>query len=300
MSSSRHPVALRLERQVGGATRLLATVMLLPLADGIFAALVLSGGLDTVVGIVQVGLLVFGGSATLAVIIAEMDRNMRQQATSVLVVGIPLIVIAVVEAAFAPAIASVLDIVIFERFAAVVIVAIAAKTASATIGDYLPRPSIIVVLGLIASLQPAGATLTMTPDIELMARAGAAGLVGVGFAMGVVVLRPYIEGLVDIDRFRFGTAIALGTLAFSVIGFIPSNAPLPVFIVAGMLAFDPAAEPAESDAEENVDSLGPATAATTDGGSEDVETDVAEPVDPMRKGYGYPGEDHTDDRAPWM
>ncbi|MFW5924393.1 MAG: DUF5794 domain-containing protein, partial [archaeon] len=137
MSSSRHPVALRLERQVGGATKLLATVMLLPLADGIFAALVLSGALDTAVGIVQVGLLVFGGSATLAVIIAEMDRNMRQQAASVLIVGIPLIVIAVVEAAMAPAIASVLDIVIFERFAAVVIVAIAAKTASATIGEYL-------------------------------------------------------------------------------------------------------------------------------------------------------------------
>ena len=241
MSSSRHPVALRLEQQVGGATKLLATVMLLPLADGIFAALVLSGALDTVVGIVQVGLLVFGGSATLAVILAEMDRGMVQQATSVLLVGVPLIVIAVVEAAFAPTIASVLDTVIFERFAAVVIVAIAAKTASATIGEYFPRPSIIVVLGLVASLDPAGAAIAMTPDTELMLRAGAAGFVGVGFAMGVVVLRPYIEGLVDIDRFRFGTAIALGTLAFSVIGLIPSNAPLPVFIVAGMLAFDPAA-----------------------------------------------------------
>ncbi|MGM0399014.1 MAG: DUF5794 domain-containing protein [Halobacteriota archaeon] len=300
MSSSRHPVALRLERQVGGATKLLATVMLLPLADGIFAALVLSGALDTVVGIVQVGLLVFGGSATLAVIIAEMDRNMRQQATSVLIVGIPLIVIAIVEAAFAPAIASVLDIVIFERFAAVVIIAIAAKTASATIGDYLPRPSIIVVLGLIASIQPAGAALTVTPDIELMARAGAAGLVGVTFAMGVVVLRPYIEGLVDIDRFRFGTAIALGTLAFSVIGLIPSNAPLPVFIVAGMLAFDPAAEPGAEDETEREAPAARARAATADGGNEDLDTDVAEPADPMRQGYGYPGEEHTDDRAPWM
>lgn len=299
MSSSRHPVALRLERQVGGATKLLATVMLLPLADGIFAALVLSGALDTVVGIVQVGLLVFGGSATLAVIIAEMDRNMRQQAASVLLVGIPLIVIAIAEAAMAPAIASVLDIVIFERFAAVVIVAIAAKTASATIGDYLPRPSLIVLMGLIASIEPAGAAFAVTPDVELMARAGAAGLVGVGFAMGVVVLRPYIEGLVDIDRFRFGTAIALGTLAFSVIGLIPSNAPLPVFIVAGMLAFDPAAEPGE-DESGDVDSSGLAQAATTDGGSQDFDAEEGDTADPMQQGYGYPGEERTDDRAPWM
>ena len=39
---------------------------------------------------------------------------------------------------------------------------------------------------------------------------------------------------------------------------------------------------------------------TADGGSEDVGTDVTEPADPMRQGYGYPGEERTDDRAPWM
>lgn len=272
--------------------------MLLPLVDGIFAALVLSGALDTVVGIVQVGLLVFGGSATLAVLIAEMEADMRRQAASVMLVGVPLVVLAIVEAAFAPAIASVLDIVIFERFAAVVIVAIAAKTASATIGEYLPRPSIIVALGLIASVDPAGAVLTMTPDVELMARAGAAGAVGVGFALGIVVLRPFIEDLVDIDRFRFGTAIALGTLAFSVIGIVPNNAPLPVFIVAGLLAFDPAATPGADESDDESASTGSAPAATADGGNEDV--DDPDSTDPMGQGYGYPGEERPDDRAPWM
>ena len=53
MSSSRHPIALRLEQQVGGATKLLATVMLLPLIDGIFPALVLAGALSSTVGILQ-------------------------------------------------------------------------------------------------------------------------------------------------------------------------------------------------------------------------------------------------------
>ncbi|MFB6134574.1 MAG: DUF5794 domain-containing protein [Halanaeroarchaeum sp.] len=299
MSSSRHPVALRLERQVGGATRLLATVMLLPLVDGIFAALVLADALSTTVGIVQVGLLVFGGSATLAVIVAEMDRNMRQQATSVAIVGVPLLTLAVAEAAIAPAIASLLNIVIFERFAAVVIVAIAAKTASATIGEYLPRPSIIIALGLIASIDPSGLVLRVTPNVELMLRAAASALVGIGFALGVVVLRPYIEGLVDIDRFRFGTAIALGTLAFSVINLVPSNAPLPVFVVAALLAFDPSDE-MEMEATSTDDSRPSPDAemATTDGGNGyDDADDIAEPAE---KGYGYPGEDRADERAPWL
>lgn len=296
MSSSRHPIALRLERQVGGATRLLATVMLLPLVDGIFAALVLADALDSVVGIVQVGLLVFGGSATLAVIIAEMERDMRAQAVSVLVVGIPLVVVAAAEAAFAPTIASVLDTVIFERFAAVVIIAIAAKTASATIGEYLPRPSLIILLGLIASVDPSGATFSISSDLGLMARAAAAGLVGVTFAMGVVVLRPYIEGLVDIDRFRFGTAIALGTLAVSVIHLVPSSAPLPVFAVAGLLAFDPAADPDGEDAEAG----SPSTTPTTDGGAELHDDDPEDVDDPANQGYGYPGEERAEERAPWL
>jgi len=107
MSVSRHPVALRLEQQVGGATRLLATVMGLPLIDGIFPALIIAGALTTtagdpsVTGILQTGLLIFGGSATVAVILAEMDGTRREQLTSILLLGALLVPVAVAEAAVA-------------------------------------------------------------------------------------------------------------------------------------------------------------------------------------------------------
>ena len=66
MSTSQHPVALRMERIVGGDARLLALVMMLPLVDGVFPALILAGALDDPLGAIQVGLLIFGGSATVA------------------------------------------------------------------------------------------------------------------------------------------------------------------------------------------------------------------------------------------
>ncbi|WP_336037571.1 DUF5794 domain-containing protein [Halobacterium yunchengense] len=304
MSSSRHPIALRLEERVGGDTRLLATVMLLPLVDGIFAALVLAGALETPAGIAQVGLLVFGGSATLAVILAEMDDDPRSQAATVLVVGVPLIVVAAAEAALAPAIETVVDVPTFERFAAIVILAIAAKTASSTIGDYLPQPSVIIGLGFVASFQPGQAALVVEHDPALMLRAAAAGAVAVGFALAVVALQPYLRRVVDIDRFRFGSAVALGTLALSVFGLVPSQAPLVVFGVAGLLAFDPDDLDAAtgSDSGDGVDPDAPAvddgpteptpaTAATPDGGSD---PDTEEPA------YGYPGEDGAEERAPWL
>jgi hypothetical protein len=158
MSSSQHPVALELERRVGGATRLLATVMALPLLDGIFPALVLAGALSTTTGILEVGLLIFGGSATVAVILAEMDGSPREQATSVALVGSVIVTVAVAEAALAPTIAGLLDLEVFKRFAALVILSIAAHTASSRLGEWLPRPAIIIGLGLVASLDPAGAT----------------------------------------------------------------------------------------------------------------------------------------------
>jgi len=298
MSSSRHPIALRLERRVGGATKLLATVMLLPLIDGIFAALVLAGALDTVAGIVQVGLLVFGGSATLAVILAEMDGTRREQATTVLAVGIPLILLAAIEAAAAPTFETLLDTGVFHRFAAIVILAIAAKTASATIGEYLPSAGTIVAFGLIASLHLSDVALVVQYEPELIMRAAAAGGVGVAFSLSVVAFGPYLRTIVDIDRFRFGSAVALGTLAFSVAGLVPQGAALPVFVIAGLLAVNPEAADAS---DESVTSASTTTRTesnvpSADGGSAPDDTPVEEAA------YGYPGEGskQNDERAPWL
>lgn len=269
MSSSRHPVALSIEQQVGGATRLLAVVMLLPLVDGIFAALVLAGTLDSVAGILEVGLLVFGGSATIAVVLAEMEGTRVERARSVLLVGVALVVLAVVEAALAPTLASLLNLVVFERFAAVVILAVAAATASARVGEYLPRPAVVVALGALGSLDLGGATLAVQVDPGLLVRAGAAAGVGVAVAAGTALASPVLQDLVDIDRFRFGSAVALGVLGLSVAGLVPGEAPLALAVLAvtALLALEPGEETIDRYRPDDVD----LTAALS--GNEDDEGD---------------------------
>lgn len=291
MSSSQHPVALRLERalrldrSVSGPTKLLAIVMFLPLIDGIFPALILAGGIDTVVGVVQVGLLVFGGSATLAVILAEMDGTPREQAKVVLLVAAGLLPLAAIEAALAPTIASVLDLVIFERFAALVIAAVAAKTASARIGEYLPSAGVIVGLGFVASVDPTGAELVFVPDPTTVVRAIAAAGVGVAFALGIALFGPWLRENLDIDRFRFGSAVALGVLPLTLLNVTPNQAPLAVLIVAGVLAFDPGGT-AESDA---------ADGAVANGGRDPSDRWTAD------RGEGAESDRATDsEREPWL
>jgi hypothetical protein len=308
MSVSRHPIALRLEQHVGRGTRLLATVMLLPLVDGIFPALVLAGGVDDLTGILEVGLLVFGGSATVAVVLAEMDGTRREQVISVLLVGVGVITLAAVEAALAPTIETMLNLETFSRFAALVILAVAAKTASATVGEYLPNPAVIIGLGLVASADLSGASIQPVADPGLVARGAAAGGVGVAFALAVALLGPWLRGVVDLDRFRFGSAVALGVLPLSILELIPANAPLALAVlgITSLLAFDPDGRGEPLLAEE---AEGPVAA---DGdGARDPSIETVDPdVDPD-VGAVAPAEsqdddvDHTPgvsdgDRAPWL
>jgi len=268
MSTSRHPIALSLERLVGGRAKLLATVMGLPLVDGIFPAMVLAGAMDSPIGILEVGLLVFGGSATVAVILAEMGGTRKEQVSAVLVVGVGIVLVAAVEAALAPTIESLIVVERFERFAALVIIAVAAKTASARVGEYLPRPAVIIGLGLLGSLNLAGAQFDTASQSQVINAVAAAG-VGAGFALTVAVFAPHLRERVNIDRFRFGSAVALGLLGLSVlnVGNL-SGAPLAVIAVTAVFALDP-----NGLTTEDGDTADP-SGAVADGGMADGDDDV--------------------------
>ncbi|WP_416839958.1 DUF5794 domain-containing protein [Haloferax sp. DFSO52] len=301
----------------------------LPLIDGIFPALIIAGALTTaagdpsITGILQTGLLIFGGSATVAVILAEMDGTRREQLTSILLLGALLIPVAVFEAALAETIETLLNFEVFHRFAGLVILAIAAKTASSKVGEYLPSPSVIIGLGLVASFNPSGFELIVNPDTTRLLSAGAAAGTGVAFAGSVALFAPRLRGSVDIDLFRFGSSVALGMLALDVLGLMPTKAPvaLGVLGVTALFAFDPAGQSADAGEFDDLTvAEGPeqggsmATGAVADGGDDvptadasvggenvgydDPQQDASDDDDAPEPGYGYPGEDGS--RAPWL
>ena len=278
MSTSRHPIALRLERQVGSATKLLATVMVLPLIDGIFPALVVAGVLSTATGVVETGILIFGGSATAAVILAEMDGSRKQMVTSILLIGAVIIPLAAIEAALAPTFRGFLNLPVFERFAGLVILTIAAKTASSEIGKYLPSPGIIIALGLVASFEPAG--FAIETSTEYVVNGAAAAGVGVAFALSIALLSPHLRGRVDIDRFRFGSAVALGVLALPILlrpfDLMQTEAPvaLAVLAVTTLFAYDPNADPDPGNESVDDDSGADDDSGSDDGDDPDAGDDI--------------------------
>ncbi|ERH01093.1 MAG: hypothetical protein J07HN6_02725 [Halonotius sp. J07HN6] len=301
MSVSQHPVALTIEQRVGDSARLLATVMALPLLDGLFVALLLAGTLRTPVGMLETGLLVFGGSATVAVILAEMDDEPRSLVGSILLIGAVLIPLAAFEAAVAPLIESAIDMAVFQRFAGVVILAVAAQTASAKLSDLLPNPAIIILLGLIGSLRPEALVVELLLDVELMARAALTAAIGVGFALVVALAAPTLRDVIDIDRFRFGSSVALGVFALPVLGVLQTDAPiaLAVLLVSGLLAYRPGSISSdESEASETL--LQQAKAVATAGGTAADSSGDGGPSseEPGTSDYESVQDDTT--RAPWL
>lgn len=234
MSRANH----RLPGRLDGPTARLGAVMGLPLVDGVFAALVLAEALATWRGVAVVGVLVFGGAGTLAVLLGS-DRSQRSLAHSVLVVGVPLVALAAVEGALAPAVGRIVDLATFERFAGLVLLVVAAEIGSPRIADYLPGAGTVVALGLVASVDPSGAVV-LDPDPVAGLRAAGAALVGVGLALALVAFRPALRYTLDVDRLRFGSSVALAVLGLSVGDLLPdSPLPLAVLAVAGLLAIDP-------------------------------------------------------------
>jgi hypothetical protein len=248
--------------------------MALPLIDGIFPALVVAGVLGSATGVVETGILIFGGSATAAVILAEMDGSRREMVASVLLIGAVIIPVAAVEAALAPTLQELLDLPVFERFAGLVILTVAAKTASSEIGEYLPSPGVIIGLGLVASFDPSGFALRTSTEYVVNGTAAAA--VGVAFALSIALLSPHLRGRVDIDRFRFGSAVALGVLALPILlgpfDLMQTDAPiaLAVLAVTALFAYDP-----ESGGEEEVASDDD----TPDGSADGESASDANPTD---------------------
>ena len=149
----------------------------------------------------------------------------------------------------------------------------------------------IVGLGLLASIDLANPELAFVLDLELVLRAMAAAGVGVAFALAVALLAPTLRTVVDLDRFRFGSAVALGVLPLSILGLVPGNAPLAVLGVAALLAYDPSGSTA-------ADYLPRGDSALADGGADDrlATEDESDPdEDDDRRGTW-----ESTERAPWL
>ncbi len=213
--------------------RRLAIVVGLPLVDGVFITLVLAGVLDSLSGIVLTGLVIFGGTAAAAVVIADCPGQPRRRLLAVAGLGLVIVPVAAIQAMVAPTLATWIDIVVLERFAAIVLTIIAIDMLGLRIGRYLPGPGPVVILALLVSLNPTNG-LVLAADYTLLVNGAIAALIGIGAISLWIILGHHLRAFLRPDRIRFAGGLALVALAIAIVTPIPTELAI-VALVVGLL-----------------------------------------------------------------
>ena len=202
----------------------LGYILGLPLVDGVFVMLVLAGMLNSLSGILLVGVVVFAGTGAIAVILADLVEDARRNVLAILGIGIVIVPVAGIQAAIAPTLASVLDTVLLTYVAALVLVILGAEIASPWLRHRSPRLWIVIALGLLVSFRPNGLDIAPVLDPGLAVAGAASAAIGVLMALTALVVGIRVRPAIDRDRFRYAGGIALGLLAASLVSPIPAEA----------------------------------------------------------------------------
>lgn len=216
-----------LERFTDGAQRLVL-VLCLPLVDGVFATLLVTGTVETFSDVVAVALTLFAGAGSLAVLYSHAEtaaeaRGMVVQAAPLLLVG------AVLVAVVAPVFGQVFHVHRLQLAAGLALLVIAANLADLDVGDTFTVPA-IVVTGFVLSVKNPGA-LAFT--LDYVAPAVGTALVALAGLFAAASIDP---GRLDLGTIKVGGAAVLITIALSLFGLnVPSEIGLAV-LAASLVA----------------------------------------------------------------
>ena len=219
-----------LEQIDDGAQRLLL-VLCLPLIDGVFATLLVTGAVSTFSDIITVGLTIFTGAGALAVLYSESETkeealSMVNQVAPVLIAG------ALAVALIAPIFDEIFYISRLKYAAGLALLTISAKLVDVELAEKFSVPAIIVT-GMLLSLR-SGVELSLSFRYVLPA------LLTSGAAIGGLYLASYVsrENL-SLRYIRGGGAVVLTVISASLFGYnVPSHLSLALFMVSIALSYN--------------------------------------------------------------
>ncbi|MFO7793485.1 MAG: DUF5794 domain-containing protein [Candidatus Nanohaloarchaea archaeon] len=198
-------------------SRELAFILCLPLVDGVFATLLVTGAVSTFSQMINVAVTIFAGAGALAVLYSESET--RDEAVQMVNNVIPVVLTgALLVALVAPIFQSLFATGLLKYAAALAVISISLQLADIDIGDRLP-PTAIILTGLLLSYQGMnGFSLTLSyvqPALVTVA------LASIGLYMATV-LKKYSMNLTYV---RYGGSLVLLLIGLSLLGLnIPQEA----------------------------------------------------------------------------
>lgn len=220
--------------------RSLAVVMLLPVVSGVFPSIVLAGGLTSMVSAIELGLLVFSGGASVAIVLVDFDTTRRDGLLVVSVISVILIPSAALITALSPTVQLLLSIEFFTVLTAVVVGLIGVSIEYETDPRWLPSPATlglglcgVALFDALCTVVFGRTRLTVLVDQQTVLLAAIAASTGAVFVGLVVVARPFLRHRLNIERLRIGSSIALCLVGADLVGLVSGS---PAIVAIGCTA----------------------------------------------------------------
>lgn len=202
----------------------------LPLIDGVFLSIVLTGGLSSFADSILVGSFVLGGGATVGIILSEFDNSLRTSLIRTLLISVLIGIVAVSQAAVAPFIEPYLNTDRFMIGAILALVLLSVKVLPINT-DYIPiNPGHIILVTLLLSLNltpvPNGASINGTEAWLALVATVIATLISIV----TILLRQHIVAYIKPEALKYATSAGLFGIALNISGIVPGVIPVILFL----------------------------------------------------------------------
>lgn len=211
------------------SSRKMAFILCLPLIDGVFATLLVTGAVNTFSQMLNIAITIFTGAGALAVLYSEASN--RKEAVQMVNNVIPVLLAGVIAVALiAPIFEQLFRTELLKYAAGLAISSIALQLADIEIAERIP-PTAVILTGLLLSYQgPVNLVLTLEYVLPALGTALIA-ITGLYLATG---LKKY--GM-NLQYIRYGGSAVLGIIAMSLFGLnVPENIGPFVFMLSVLVS----------------------------------------------------------------
>lgn len=224
--SSLRRILGRLNHDISAEYHYLAILMGLPLVDGVFMTIVMTGGLESMSDALMVGSFILGGGAVVAMILSEFEDDRISSIKRILIFSVLVGVVASIQASIAPALETFVETDILKYGAVLALFSIALRILPTDKTDYVPQPIYVVLLFVMISVDPSQIAAVSSPEFQLTQTiyATVATLVSATICIVTVVLKPHISDRINNKLLKCGTSIGLIIISLNILGLIPSIA----------------------------------------------------------------------------
>ncbi len=216
--------------------RYLGFIMSLPLLDGVFISIILSGGLTNYFDALLVGGFVIGGGASIGVILSKFNGNSKTEFKRTIIIGLFITILAIIQAATAPMIEPLLNIERFKYGAMIALIALAYKISPIKKDIWIIEPGIIILFTVLFSVNIHPVEYNLIIDYDTAWYAFISGLIATIISITTVYYKPKLKTLIDERAIKYITSLGLIAITLSIANIVPEFVPILVFIIGFIIS----------------------------------------------------------------